>query len=48
MIKKTARLETMKHVLSQFDYENKEEKSSVLTPDPNIVMRYFRSNIQID
>ena len=46
--KKTARLEAIRHVLSQFDYENKKETKTVLTPDPNVVMRYFRSNIQID
>ncbi|MGB0880039.1 MAG: polyphosphate kinase 2 [Polaribacter sp.] len=46
--KKTARLEAMRHVLSQFDYEDKKETNTVLAPDPNVVMRYFRSNIQID
>ena len=46
--KKTARLEAMRHVLSQFDYENKKETKTILTPDPNVVMRYFRSNVQID
>jgi len=46
--KKTARLEAMRYVLSQFDYDNKEEISTILAPDPNVVMRYFRSNIQID
>ncbi len=46
--KKTARLEAMRHVLSQFDYDGKKEASTILVPDPNVVMRYFRSNIQID
>lgn len=46
--KKTARLEAMRHVLSQFDYEGKEKATTILTPDPNVVMRYYRSNIQID
>jgi len=46
--KKTARLEAMRHVLSQFDYEGKEEANTILTPDPNVVMRYYRSNVQID
>jgi polyphosphate kinase 2 len=46
--KKTARLEAIRHVLSQFDYDNKGTVATTLTPDPNVVMRYFRSNIQID
>ena len=46
--KKTARLEAIRHVLSQFDYDGKQSVDTILTPDPNIVMRYFRSNIQID
>jgi len=46
--KKIARLETIRHVLSQFDYEGKTTTPTILTPDPNVVMRYFRSNIQID
>jgi len=49
MIKKVARLEAMRHVLSKFDYDGKSEAGTVLTPDPNVVMRYYRSNInQID
>ena len=46
--KKTARLESMRYVLSKFDYEGKEDANISLHPDPNIVMRYFRSNKQID
>ena len=46
--KKSARLEAMRYVLSQFEYEGKEEALTTLYPDPNIVMRYFRSNQQID
>lgn len=46
--KKVARLDAMRHVLSQFDYEGKANTGTILTPDPNVVMRYFRSNIQID
>lgn len=41
--KKIARLEAMRHVLSQFDYEGKSDESTTLTPDPNVVMRYYRS-----
>ncbi|PIE49505.1 MAG: polyphosphate kinase 2 [Flavobacteriales bacterium] len=46
--KKTARLECMRYVLSQFEYTGKEEANTNLLPDPNIVMRYFRSIGQID
>jgi len=46
--KKTARLEAMRYVLSRFDYDGKKETSTLLTPDPNVVMRYYRSNFQID
>ena len=47
--KKVARLETIRYVLSKFDYEDKSDAEVVLNPDPNVVMRYYRSNIhQID
>lgn len=46
--KKKARLESMRYVLSQFDYEGKGESGIPLLPDPNIIMRYHRSAIQID
>jgi peptidyl-tRNA hydrolase len=46
--KKTARLEAIRYVLSKFDYDEKKKVSTALTPDPNVVMRYYRSNFQID
>lgn len=46
--KKQARLESMRYVLSQFDYEGKGETKIELLPDPNIIMRYHRSVVQID
>jgi len=46
--KKTARLEAIRYVLSKFDYDDKNKASTALTPDPNVVMRYYRSNFQID
>jgi len=46
--KKQARLESMRYVLSQFDYEGKGESGISLLPDPNIVMPYYRGDIQID
>tara|TARA_B110000046_G_scaffold88676_2_gene96823 strand:+ start:60668 stop:61516 length:849 start_codon:yes stop_codon:yes gene_type:complete len=46
--KKEARLESMRHVLSQFDYKDKGKSKVTLLPDPNVIMRYHRSAIQID
>ena len=46
--KKQARLESMRYVLSQFDYEGKGNSKIPLLPDPNVIMRYHRSAIQID
>ncbi|MEQ6122919.1 polyphosphate kinase 2 [Pseudotenacibaculum sp. MALMAid0570] len=46
--KKVARLEAMRYVLSKFNYEGKNEALTTLTPDPNVVMRYYRSAFQID
>lgn len=46
--KKKARLESMRYILSQFNYDGKGESDTTLFPDPNIVMRYHRSAAQID
>lgn len=46
--KKTARLESIRYVLSQIPYENKEESKVSLHPDPEIVTRYHRRSLQID
>jgi polyphosphate kinase 2 len=46
--KKIARLESMRFVLSQFDYTGKGDADITLLPDPNVIMRYHRSAIQID
>lgn len=46
--KKQARLESMRYVLSQFDYDGKGNSGITLHPDPNVVMRYHRSSPQID
>ncbi len=46
--KKVARLETMRYVLSLFDYPDKDKALTTLFPDPNIIMRYFRSAQQLD
>ncbi len=46
--KKKARLESMRYVLSTLDFEGKEKADISLTPDPNIVGRYYRSRKNID
>jgi polyphosphate kinase 2 len=46
--KKMARLESIRYVLSQIDYDGKEEAEVSLHPDPDIVYRYHRKNVQID
>lgn len=46
--KKVARLESMRYVLSQFDYEGKSDAKISMLPDPNVIMRYHRAAIQID
>jgi len=46
--KKVARLETIRYVLSQFEYPGKDEALTTLLPDPNVIMRYFRSAHQLD
>ena len=44
--KKTARLESIRHVLAHFEYEGKEEALTNVLPDPNVVMRFNRSIYQ--
>jgi len=46
--KKTARLESMRYVLSKFDYNGKTKRLDSIIPDPNIVERYYRNAKQID
>lgn len=45
--KRTARLESIRYVLSQINYTNETAEISTL-PDPNVIMRYYRSIEQID
>jgi len=44
--KKTARLESIRHVLAHFEYDSKEEALTNVLPDPNVVMRFNRSIYQ--
>jgi len=46
--KKTARLESIRYILSQFDYDEDEDLKISLLPDPNVIIRYFREAKQID
>ncbi|MCP4975619.1 MAG: polyphosphate kinase 2 [Maribacter sp.] len=46
--KKTARLESMRYVLSRFDYTDMEDSSNLIQPDPNVIVRYYRNAKQID
>jgi len=38
-----ARLESMRYVLSKFNYDGKDMAETTLLPDPNVVMRYYRT-----
>ena len=46
--KKIARLESIRHVLSQFEYAGKTEASTRILPDPNVIMRFHRSMYNFD
>ena len=46
--KKTARLESIRYVLSQFDYDEQREAKVTTLPDPNVIQRYQRHSIQLD
>ena len=46
--KKQARLESIRYVLSQFEYKPKGESKTLILPDPNIAQRYHRLINQID
>lgn len=46
--KRTARLESMRYVLSHFHYRKEDEVKNSLLPDPNVVARYYSHLEQID
>lgn len=46
--KKEARLESIRYVLSRFEYDGKGKSGTTLFPDPNVVQRYHRMVKQID
>ncbi len=46
--KKTARLESIRYVLSKFDFRRSNKYKTSILPDPNIILRYYRHIQQID
>ena len=46
--KKEARLESIRYVLSQFEYDRKGSTNTAILPDPNVAQRYQRMIQQID
>lgn len=46
--KKEARLESIRFVLSKFNYDGRGDSGAMIYPDPNIVQRYHRMIKQID
>jgi len=46
--KKTARLESMRYLLTKFDYSKDTNISKLIQPDPNVIIRYYRNAKQID
>lgn len=46
--KKKARLESIRYVLSQMNYDGKENAATSLYPDPNIITRFHRQAKKID
>ena len=47
-VKKEARLESIRYVLSQLHYINETERTPFLYPDPNVVTRYHRLADKLD
>jgi polyphosphate kinase 2 len=46
--KRKARLESIRYVLSRFDYVGKTRAKTSLIPDPNVIVRYYRHLEQMD
>ena len=46
--KKSARLESIRYVLSKINYDGKKSAGTTLHPDPDIVQRYHRQSKQVD
>lgn len=46
--KRRARLESIRHVLSLFEYPGKEAAGTSLIPDPDVIMRFHRASLSDD
>lgn len=46
--KKEARLESIRYLLSKFEYDGKIEADTRVLPDPNVIMRFHRSIYHLD
>ncbi len=46
--KRIARLESMRYLLSHFEYDGKSDAGAILQPDPNVIVRYYRHVKQLD
>ena len=46
--KKTARLESMRYLLSMFNYKGARKNGETIQPDPNVIIRFYRNAKQID
>jgi polyphosphate kinase 2 len=47
-VKKEARLESIRYLLSQFEYPDKDKALTRVLPDPNVIMRFHRSIYHLD
>ncbi|MDE2639879.1 MAG: polyphosphate kinase 2 [Chloroflexota bacterium] len=47
-VKEAARLESIRYVLSQFEYPGKADARTSLIPEPNVVTRFHRGVVRID
>lgn len=47
-VKKQARLESIRYVLSQFEYPGKDKAATRVLADPNVVMRFHRAIYELD
>lgn len=46
--KRKARLESMRYVLTQFDYDGRDESPVNIFPDVDVIQRYYRHSKQLD
>lgn len=46
--KKQSRLESIRYILSKFEYDGKEKSKTIVYPDPNVVQRFHRSMLHLD